>query len=130
MERGFRKPEGKGYINNWTGATNPEDKFLALFKATDYADIPRTLHEEMYAFVKATWALWESYVRNWHPAPLGAVCERLANPLFPASKAWVYLCVAAVNGDALAVTELLKKYAHVEDAFTQYVAVDLLRRRA
>lgn len=123
------------YASKWVKTLNEDvrTRVQALFSATDYIDLPAYLHDDMYRYIRAHWKDWEAINREWYEYARGgiiaAAVERLKNPLFPQTKDWVYLCVAAVDARHNEVVALLERYASNSNDMARRVANELLAAR-
>lgn len=128
--RGINSNEAEKYwLSQWREAETYSDRLRAAFSVTDYRNLPESIHEELYTFIRENWEQWQRSIAEWYGTSttgiLGGAKERLLNPTFPPSKAWVYLCVAVCDASA-ETKELVKEFIDHEHAFTKKVARALL----
>ena len=126
-----REEEIKSFmLSSWRKASNFERKHHLLWRVLDDENRPRSVHEEMYQFVKDNLQPFIDYASKWYGGKekvLDTMKMRLADKSFPSTKHWVYLCVVLGSPDTESVVQLLKEYQSSENDFTARVAADMLR---
>lgn len=113
----------------WREADDIETRKPVVFRLLDLTDLPVEMHRELYAFVRDHW----DYVLADEAAFFGprnvldGCRERLSDPSFLPSKAWVYLCIATQAPQRDQVEELLEQYLQSGESINAEVAEELLR---
>ncbi len=106
-----------------------------MWRILDYPSLPSEWHRKIFDFIIETEENWKEF-KEVSAKFLGtpqtiviSVLKRLAEPTFPESKKWAYLCsVPEVAEDQAAAKALVSLGCYMSDPFTQEVAEVLLRR--
>jgi hypothetical protein len=102
------------FLNLWTKWENSYPvRAELLHRITDFEDLPITIHKELFSFVVNNWESWIDAVRKWTGGSRYVIdyCKRrLADPDFPVSKHWVYLCSAVASNNPSEARELITDY--------------------
>lgn len=116
-------------ISQWKETSEYGRRMRLIWRLLDDEQLEMTLHEDIYAFVKDNFKQFIQEIIRWYGsenAVLSGCRTRLADPTFPTTKAWVYLCSAMASADKEAVGILLSQYRTSDDPFTARVANELL----
>lgn len=104
-------------------------KMQVMWRLLDYPDLSEDIHKNIYEFMRSDWNKWITYVVEKFGGKnevLESSKERLSNPSFPESKAWVYLCIAAASDNSTDAKNLIAKYARSKSSINAVVVNDLL----
>jgi hypothetical protein len=104
-------------------------KMQIMWRILDYEDISEEMHKSIYSFVRSNWEQWINYVVEKFGGKnkvLESCQERLQNPAFPKSKAWVYLCIAVGSDNTVEAKNLIENYINSKAPINAIVAKDLL----
>lgn len=103
------------------------------FQLSNYADLDPAMRQRFLTFILNHWQEFLDNQIEWCNTGEGVLdfCrQRLADTRFPASKNWLYLCVAAASSDRDAARALVQSYANDLDPFKRKVASEVLERLA
>jgi hypothetical protein len=104
-------------------------KMQIMWRILDYEEISEEMHKSIYSFVRSNWEKWINYVVEKFGGKnkvLESCQERLQNPAFPKSKAWVYLCIAVGSDNTVEAKNLIENYINSKASINTVVAKDLL----
>jgi len=105
-----------------------------LWRILDDPDLPTSWHEELFEFVMSDegWPVFREVSLRFLGTPQTVVLQalkRIADPSFPDTKKWAYLCrVPEVAEDREAAKALVTLGLSMEDPFARKVATRLLAR--
>lgn len=112
----------------WQHFEDFQTKMNIMFRLLDIPELENSKHEMLYAFVKQNWQRFMQTARDF-PAQGESVIEvqqrRIADPAFPETKKWIYLCLSLASDDTKKVIELLNQYTESNASIVAKVAVDL-----
>jgi hypothetical protein len=115
----------------WRSATSFARAHL-MWRILDDPKLSAAWHKKLFAFVLKNWQDFQGVSLKFLGTPQTVVVQtlkRLADPSFPASKKWAYLCrVPSVADDEEAAIALISMGLLMKDKFTREVARALLRR--
>lgn len=126
------KPEVQRRLRaRWDSA----DAFLRahlMWRLLDDPELPPAWHRELFNFVLDNWAEFHEVSLRFLGTPDTVVTRallRIADPSFPPTKKWAYLCrVPEVASDKAAARALVELGAIMPNPFTREVASVLLKR--
>lgn len=125
----------RDYLENlWKSSDQYNIKMQLMWRLLDYDDLTVDLHRDIYGnFVIPNWDKWLPYVVDKFGGKeevFSSCSRRLQNSDFPASKAWIYLCVASgCNKEELPeVKKLIKQYLNSRDSINSEVSSHLINR--
>lgn len=123
----------RAYLENlWNSSDEYNIKMQVMWRLLDYDDLPVDLHGGIYKnFVVPNWNKWLPYIvdKFGGKEKVFSSCQkRLNNPSFPASKSWVYLCVATgCKGEEKEnLKMLINQHLESKDSINSIVANKLL----
>lgn len=103
-----------------------------MWRMLDDPDLPGEWHRRFFDFVLADWNNFQDSGLKFYGGSqqaLGNILSRLADPAFPSSKKWIYLCSAAgVVEDRNAAKAVVDSGRSMNDPFAREVAEILLKR--
>jgi hypothetical protein len=103
-----------------------------MWRILDDPSLPTEWHERLFHFVLTEWKDFQKVSVKFLGTPqtvIIQVLKRIADPTFPASKKWAYLCrVPQVAEDPQAAKAVILFGASAGDAFAQKVSRELLKR--
>ncbi len=108
------------------------DRNAIVFTLTNCEDLSPAFHKQFSEFIFENWERWLTKVAARYAGGLQRVLDycrvRLQDKIFPDSKKWVYLCVAAASNDSLEAQNLIGGYADAPAPFVRKIACEVLRR--
>jgi len=127
------QPEARRYLKQmWERDDLPSGvRYELLSRLCDSPDLPQEMHEELFAFIQNDWDGWLAAVEQWigdRGDVLDHCKSRVADPRYPESKTWVYLCCVLVSDDAAAALEWVAPHEEDDDPFTEKVAKEVSGR--
>jgi hypothetical protein len=103
-----------------------------LWRILDDPDLPAEWHQRLFDFVLGEWATFQAVSAKFlgpREELVVRTLERYADPAFPESKKWAYLCrVPRASADPKAERALLLVGMMSPHAFTRFVAEQLMNR--
>jgi len=116
--------------NIWESTDEYEIRRALMYRLLDLEDLSIEMHNEIYNFVRKYWERWRIGQANWYGGReniLSVCLDRIKDPSYPESKAWVYLCIATLSTEKDKVKELISQYLSSKESINAKVATDLLR---
>lgn len=116
----------------WDTHSDFEVRYNVLFRLLDSPTLDPALHDEVYEFVISNLDSFIPAREYWYGGPqevLESIRNRLADPAFPNSKAWVYLCSAVASSDEEGARTLIVSYLDSPDHRVARTAETLLARK-
>lgn len=117
-------------FDTWNSDVDYEMRLALMWRLLDYDDLDLNTHRSIYRFVMQNWDRWLADMTMWY-SQAGALASaewRLTNKAFPASKAWVYLCLACASDDKSRIGRLLENYSQSKASIVAQVVADLRER--
>ena len=115
----------------WSKA-RPHLKNRLMWRLLDDPNLDKAWHERFFDFVQKEWPTFRDFNRDFYGEPgkaLASLLNRLADPTFPESKRWIYLCSAPeVVDDRDAAKAIVSLGLSAKDPFQRQVAQKLLKR--
>lgn len=126
------RPAIQAFLSMKWKSASPFLKAHLMWRLLDAENMTDDMKREILDFVLNNWAVFNEVSSKFLGAPntiVSAVRSRLADPSFPASKRWSYLCrVVEPATDKSAAKALITLYVDNADEFTRHVARILLER--
>ncbi len=127
-----KRPEVQSRLRERWGSATPFGRAHLIWRILDDPDLPQEWHRTLFAFVLENWEDFQRVSLKFLGTPQTVVVQalkRIADPSFPGSKKWAYLCrVPTVADDPDAAKALVSVGLLMKDEFTREVAAELLRR--
>ena len=128
-------PEIMSYLQTlWRRRTDFNTRQNIMWRILDFADLSPEFHRQIFRFVKKNWSEFIEIQTRFMGGGKGpvhvmpAVESRLANPGFPESKHWAYLCASFACQDPAQIQELLTRYKNSEASIVGEVVVELFEK--
>ena len=125
-------PATQGFLTTKWQTASPLLKAHLMWRLLDSESMGEDMKHEILDFVLNNWSVFNVVSAKFLGSPdtiVSAARSRLADPSFPASKKWAYLCrVVEPATDKSAAKALISLYLNDSDKFTSHVAQTLLDR--
>ncbi len=117
------------YLSCWKEEKVFIRKFKLIWRLLDDEQLPISLHEEIYQFIRENFDEFLKEISKWYGGKnnvLSSIKERLKDSSFPSTKDWVRLCSVMASPEHNQVVELLKEYQSSDNKFTAFIAQEML----
>ncbi len=123
------EPEVKSYVRSaWSESSQYAERLALMWPLLDDSELDASIHEEVYQFVRENLPRFIEDCNEWFGGPgevLNACRARLADPTFPSTKDWVYLCSAIGSSERDSLIRMLQEYEASKNEFAARVAKDM-----
>ncbi|MCR4320975.1 MAG: hypothetical protein NUV74_11650 [Candidatus Brocadiaceae bacterium] len=119
------------FLHEWSCSTDYERRSALMWRLLDDKYLDITAHEDIYRFVCDNMNRFLSDCAKCFGGDtlvLSACKARLADPSFPRTKDWIYLCASLGSTERDSVKQLIASYESSKDKFVAKVSKDLSQR--
>lgn len=116
----------------WKKTRDYNTKHDVMWRLLDYGQLEVELHREIFEFVIRDFDRWVTKAGAWPKGDSNVipfVKDRLANPHYPKTKAWVYLCLSFASNNKREVGQLLDKYISSGEPIVRELASRLKKEK-
>lgn len=116
----------------WPAARESSTRGTSVcFGLLDFPELPNEQHESLFQFILDNWDYHCENQRNWSGGAqhvVEKVEQRLGDPMFPASKHWVYVLALGASDNPDAVRQSLQRLSSDPHSLTQRAVREIKRR--